>query len=105
MVVQSTDKNLMVPVGGAIIACFEESKLDKITQFYPGRASFSQTLDVLITLLSMGTDKYKELLNERKECYSYLKSELQKLAEKFNEKVLETPNNPISIGLNKLSIN
>ncbi|CAF0766042.1 unnamed protein product [Brachionus calyciflorus] len=97
VVVQSTDKNLMVPVGGAILAVCEKKILKKITEFYPGRASFSQSLDVLITMLSMGSDQYRSLLKERKECFAYLKSEIQKLAEKYNEKVLETPNNPISI--------
>jgi O-phospho-L-seryl-tRNASec:L-selenocysteinyl-tRNA synthase len=47
----------------------------------------------------MGTETYKRLLNERKECFKYLKTELNKMAEKYNEKVLETPNNPISMGI------
>lgn len=88
----------MVPVGGSLIFSFEEEVIDKITAFYPGRASLSQTLDVLVTMLSMGTEKYKELLNERKECFEYLKTELKQLAEKNGERVLETPHNPISIG-------
>ena len=95
---QSTDKNLMVPVGGTLIAAFKEADLQHISNFYPGRASSSQSLDILITLLSMGTETYKALLHERKECFTYLKSELQKVSEKFGERVLETPNNPISIG-------
>lgn len=99
IVVQSTDKNLMVPVGGTIIAAFKDEILDSVSAFYPGRASSSQHLDILITLLSMGTEKYKALLHERKECFSYLKLELQKVADQYGEKVLETPNNPISIGL------
>jgi O-phospho-L-seryl-tRNASec:L-selenocysteinyl-tRNA synthase len=98
IVVQSTDKNLMVPVGGTILAAFDKCLLKNIAEFYPGRASSSQSLDVLITLLSMGTETYKRLLNDRKECFVYLKLELQKVAEQFGEKVLETPNNPISIG-------
>ncbi len=99
IVIQSTDKNLMVPVGGTIVAAFNEQDLENIAEFYPGRASSSQSLDILITLLSMGTENYKHLLQERKECFNYLKSELQKVAEKHQEKVLETPNNPISMGL------
>ena len=98
MVIQSTDKNLMVPVGGTIIGAFDEAELERIAEFYPGRASSSQSLDILITLLSMGTEKYKNFLHERKECFAYLKSELQKVAEKHQEKVLDTPNNPISMG-------
>lgn len=98
-VVQSTDKNLMVPVGGSIIASFDEEIIAKISQFYPGRASSSQHLDVLITLLSMGSVKYKELLHERKELFVYLKNELVELAVKHDEKVLHTPHNQISLGL------
>ena len=97
VVVQSTDKNLMVPVGGAVIASFDENIIKRISQFYPGRASSAQSLDVLITLLAMGKDGYKNLLLQRKECFNYLKDELKKVGEKYNEKVLETPNNPISI--------
>ncbi len=98
IVVQSTDKNLLVPVGGSIIAAFDENVLNRISRTYPGRASSSQSLDILITLLSMGTETYKSLLCERKECFKYLKTELSKIAEKYGEKVLETPSNPISMG-------
>ena len=88
----------MVPVGGAIIASFNEEIVENISKSYPGRASSSQSVDLLITLLSMGVDGYKNLLKERKECFTYLKDELKKVATKYDEKVLETPNNPISIG-------
>ncbi|MGH0121189.1 UNVERIFIED_CONTAM: hypothetical protein FKN15_041623 [Acipenser sinensis] len=64
--VQSLDKNFMVPVGGAIIAGFNESFIQEISRMYPGRASASPSLDVLITLLSLGTNGYKQLLKERK---------------------------------------
>lgn len=115
--VQSLDKNFMVPVGGAIIAGFNESFIQDISKMYPGnywfvgpfhpcqitaesllfsllshntyfcqfnlyigfgffcgffffffsgRASASPSLDVLITLLSLGASGYKQLLKERK---------------------------------------
>ncbi|XP_069374607.1 O-phosphoseryl-tRNA(Sec) selenium transferase isoform X2 [Paralichthys olivaceus] len=64
--VQSLDKNFMVPVGGAIIAGFDESFVQEISQMYPGRASASPSLDVLITLLTLGASGYKKLLSERK---------------------------------------
>ncbi|CAJ0948226.1 unnamed protein product [Ranitomeya imitator] len=64
--VQSLDKNFMVPVGGAIVAGFNESFLEEISKMYPGRASASPSLDVLITLLSLGASGYKRLLTERK---------------------------------------
>ncbi len=45
----------------------------------------------------MGSDGYKQLLRERKECFSYLKSKLETLGANTNEKALVTPNNSISI--------
>ncbi|XP_063313919.1 O-phosphoseryl-tRNA(Sec) selenium transferase [Pelobates fuscus] len=97
--VQSLDKNFMVPVGGAVIAGFNDSFLQDISKMYPGRASASPSLDVLITLLSLGVKGYQDLLKERKEIFSYLSNELKILAKRYNERLLETPNNPISLAL------
>ena len=57
-VVQSTDKNFMVPVGGAVVCSGKDntSVVDAVRKSYPGRASISPVLDLLITLLSMGAD-------------------------------------------------
>ncbi|XP_023255350.1 O-phosphoseryl-tRNA(Sec) selenium transferase isoform X2 [Seriola lalandi dorsalis] len=89
--VQSLDKNFMVPVGGAIIAGFDESFIQEISQMYPGRASASPSLDVLITLLTLGASGYKKLLSERKE--------LKSLASAHGERLLHTPHNPISLAM------
>ncbi|XP_004762735.1 O-phosphoseryl-tRNA(Sec) selenium transferase [Mustela putorius furo] len=97
--VQSLDKNFMVPVGGAIIAGFNDSFIQEISKMYPGRASASPSLDVLITLLSLGSNGYKKLLKERKEMFSYLSSQLEKLSECYNERLLHTPHNPISLAM------
>lgn len=92
--VQSLDKNFLVPVGGAVIAGFDESFIQEISRMYPGervtvsvvtldpqltpvlpeailflcagRASASPSLDVLITLLGLGASGYRKLLSERK---------------------------------------
>uniref|UniRef100_A0A8C4I5G1 O-phosphoseryl-tRNA(Sec) selenium transferase n=1 Tax=Dicentrarchus labrax TaxID=13489 RepID=A0A8C4I5G1_DICLA len=96
--VQSLDKNFMVPVGGAIIAGFDESFIQEISKMYPGRASASPSLDVLITLLTLGASGYKKLLSERKEIYSFLAQELKNLASAHGERLLHTPHNPISLG-------
>lgn len=34
--VQSTDKNFLVPVGGAVIAGFDKTFIEKISKMYPG---------------------------------------------------------------------
>ncbi|XP_067117514.1 O-phosphoseryl-tRNA(Sec) selenium transferase [Osmerus mordax] len=97
--VQSLDKNFMVPVGGAIIAGFDESFIQEISRMYPGRASASPSLDLLITLLTLGARGYKSLLAERKEMYSVLAQELKRLAEAHGERLLQTPHNPISLAM------
>ena len=79
-------------------AGFDTDFVRKVAQNYPGRASSSPTIDVFITLMQMGTSGYKELMDERRENYKLLKDEMCKVAEKYGERVLETKNNPISIG-------
>lgn len=99
-VVQSTDKNLLVPVGGAIVVAFEEHMVDNLAKSYPGRASISQTIDVFITLLSMGEKGFRKLLLEQKECFEKLKISLLGIAEEFDETVLDTfKGNRISLAL------
>jgi O-phospho-L-seryl-tRNASec:L-selenocysteinyl-tRNA synthase len=89
----------MVPVGGAIISSFDDKILEMISSSYPGRASSSQSIDLLITLLSMGSDGYINMIKTRKEMFNYLKCEMNKIAIKYNERVLHTPNNPISLAM------
>ena len=58
-VVQSTDKNFMVPVGGAIVTSSQEDFIASLSAMYPGRASATPVLDLFITLLAMGERKYR----------------------------------------------
>ncbi|XP_068612000.1 O-phosphoseryl-tRNA(Sec) selenium transferase [Brachionichthys hirsutus] len=97
--VQSLDKNFMVPVGGAVVAGFDASFIQEISQMYPGRASATPSLDVLVTLLGLGAGGYKKLLSERKEVYSFLAEELKTLAAAHGERLLHTPHNPISLAM------
>ena len=97
--VQSTDKNLLVPVGGAIVAGFDEALLAKVGGTYAGRASAAPTMDVFITLLSLGRDGYTKLLKERKEMFAYLRAQLSQVAEKHGEALLDTPGNSISLAM------
>ncbi|XP_030374529.1 O-phosphoseryl-tRNA(Sec) selenium transferase [Scaptodrosophila lebanonensis] len=97
--VQSTDKNLMVPVGGAIVASFDEQSLQQVASTYAGRASSSQTLDVFMTLLSLGRDGYLRLVSERKQNFLYLRERLQEFAATHGERVPDTKMNGISLAL------
>ncbi|XP_055901382.1 O-phosphoseryl-tRNA(Sec) selenium transferase-like [Biomphalaria glabrata] len=97
--VQSLDKNFMVPVGGAIVVGFDKNLIEEIGKSYPGRASITPSLDLFITLLSLGSKGYKSLLQERKELFIYLSNSLSICAEKYGERILQTKNNPISLGI------
>lgn len=66
--------------------------------FSVGRASITPSVDVLITLLQMGSVGYKKLTDERKENFKRLKEEMGRVAEKYGERILDVKNNPISIG-------
>lgn len=60
-VVQSTDKNFMVPVGGSIIFSQKPQTIKQISEKYPGRACSSPIVDLFITLLEMGKSGLKQL--------------------------------------------
>ena len=99
-VVQSTDKNFMVPVGGAVIAAGPNSSLiEAVNKTYPGRASLSPLLDMLMTLLHWGQKGWECVLHEREELFGYAKEQLELVAAELSEKVLITPDNPISLAL------
>lgn len=97
--VQSSDKNLLVPVGGAIVASFDEKLLHDVASSYAGRASGSQSLDVFMTLLSLGRKGYQSLVKQREENFNYLKDCLRKFAESHGETVIDTSFNTISLAL------
>jgi O-phospho-L-seryl-tRNASec:L-selenocysteinyl-tRNA synthase len=98
-VVQSCDKNLLVPVGGAVIASPVQERISQVAKLYPGRASSAPILDVFITLLSMGESGYRHLLEERNRLFPILVDGLNEVAKEFGERVLMVPNNSISFGI------
>ena len=100
-VVQSTDKNFLVPVGGAVVVSPAKNGAltDAVRKNYPGRASIAPALDVLITLLSLGKNGWREKLEEREDAFEYMRERLRLTAEAHGERLLETPGNPISMGV------
>lgn len=97
--VQSTDKNFMVPVGGAVIAGFESTFIEQVGKTYPGRASNSPVVDLFMTLLSMGKKGYKKLLADRNNLKKYLGEQMEIVAKKYGLRLLTSKNNPISIAM------
>ena len=98
MFVQSTDKNFLVPIGGAVIAGPDSKLIDSVSKMYPGRASNGPTLDLFITFLTLGSSGFKKILQERKEHFQYLKGKLAEMVQAHGTRLLETPHNDISMG-------
>ena len=97
LVISSTDKNFMVPVGGSFIYSSKSEMIEKIKKNYPGRASISPLLDLFISFLEMGKSKYKKLIVDRKEKYKVLLKKIEAVANKYGERVVSLNNNKISI--------
>nr|VZI31116.1 unnamed protein product [Spirometra erinaceieuropaei] len=97
--IQSTDKNLMVPVGGAIIAGFSEELVRQVAESYPGRASGAPAIDVFATLLCLGWRGWQELIDKREACYRRLADGLNAVASKHGLRLMHTPDNPISLAV------
>jgi O-phospho-L-seryl-tRNASec:L-selenocysteinyl-tRNA synthase len=93
LVVQSTDKTFLVPVGGSVIFGPLAGTVNKI---YPGRASLGPILDLLITLLEVGRDGLENLLSDRKSNSEYLKQQLEGVSEIT---VLKNNKNSISLAI------
>lgn len=103
---QSSDKNFMVPVGGAIISCPDPEMISQISMLYPGRASISPILDLFITFLSMGEEGLQRMWKERQRLVVIMTEKLKCFAQRRGERIIESPRNSISIGvtLDTLSI-
>lgn len=85
-VVQSTDKNFMVPVGGAVIAAPASGPLDvvaTVNTLFPGRAAMAPLLDVLITLLHWGADGWRGVLQARETLHTYARDRMTDLAQEL----------------------
>ncbi|MCS7114381.1 MAG: O-phosphoseryl-tRNA(Sec) selenium transferase [Candidatus Bathyarchaeota archaeon] len=92
VIVQSTDKNFLTPVGGSIIASPNKDLLMEISSMYPGRATASPILQFVIAILSLGLKGYEQLRDRQASCKKLLEEELRALANKYGERILEVWN-------------
>ena len=97
-IIQSTDKNVLTPVGGAIIASPNEEIITKISQAYAGRASATPIVNFLISMLSLGIEGYQQLLEEQQINRTILKEKLEEVAKKIDEKILDVFN-PVAVAM------
>ena len=98
VIIQSTDKNVLTPVGGAIIASPNKDIITKISQAYAGRASATPIVNFLISMLSLGVNGYEKLIDAQKKNRALLEELLNETAKKINEKVLDIFN-PVAVAL------
>lgn len=97
-VVQSTDKNFLTPIGGAIIAAPKQETLDSISEQYAGRATAAPVTQFLAAILALGTKNYENLRDEQEKNREYLEESLKKIAEEYGERVLKVYN-PIACAM------
>jgi O-phospho-L-seryl-tRNASec:L-selenocysteinyl-tRNA synthase len=97
-IIQSTDKNALTPIGGAIIASPIEETVLKISKAYAGRASAVPIVDFLISMLSLGSKNYQHLIEKQKYNRALLEELLANLASKIGERILKVFN-PVAVAL------
>jgi O-phospho-L-seryl-tRNASec:L-selenocysteinyl-tRNA synthase len=100
-VVQSTDKNFLVPVGGAVVAAprARPGLVATVDKLYPGRAAMAPLLDLLITLLHWGAEGWRAALTAREALRPTAEAALRRAAAALGEQVLDIPENPISMAM------
>lgn len=88
-IIQSTDKNFLCPVGGSVIAGTDEEFLRRVAHSYAGRATAAPVVQFLAAILSLGENRYRELIQQQQEYYNLLKDQLGEIAEKHGERLLK----------------
>jgi O-phospho-L-seryl-tRNASec:L-selenocysteinyl-tRNA synthase len=103
-IIQSTDKNFLTPVGGAIILSPKKELTEAISKAYAGRASASSTVNLLISLLALGKIGYLEKIKDQQQCRQFLEEEMNACATEMGESVIKS-NNPVSLAMSLKTLN
>nr|MDO8100372.1 O-phosphoseryl-tRNA(Sec) selenium transferase [Candidatus Njordarchaeota archaeon] len=91
-IIQSTDKNFLTPVGGAIVVSPDEKFVEKAASYYCGRASASPIYQFLAAILSLGTDGYEKLRDAQESNRALLQKLLAEFAGSSGERLLKVEN-------------
>ena len=97
-VVQSSDKNFLAPVGGSIVVSPKPEMIEWTSDTYAGRASAAPVIQTLAALLSLGYERYKELQRQQIENLTLLKNNLENIAERLGQRVLDVKN-PVAFAI------
>ncbi|TET58516.1 O-phosphoseryl-tRNA(Sec) selenium transferase [Candidatus Bathyarchaeota archaeon] len=98
LIIQSTDKNFLTPVGGTILASPSPRLIEKVSQAYAGRGSAAPIIQFLAALLSLGLDGYERLRNEQEINRQMLEEHVKRVADKHGERLLDVFN-PIAVAM------
>ncbi len=97
-IIQSTDKNFLSPVGGAIVASPNEEFLNDVSGAYAGRSTAAPIVQFLAAILSMGIEGYEKLRTQQEENRKFLELSLKEVAVRHSQRVLNVYN-PISVAM------
>lgn len=97
-IIQSTDKNFLTPVGGALIASPKKETIRIISQAYAGRASAGPVVNFLISMLSLGLNGYRELISKQQQNRKLLEAKLKDFADSIGEHILDVFN-PVAVAV------
>jgi O-phospho-L-seryl-tRNASec:L-selenocysteinyl-tRNA synthase len=97
-IIQSTDKNFLTPVGGAIIASPNEEFLDAISGTYAGRATAAPIAQFLAAILAIGLEGYEKLRTQQEDNRKFLEASLKEVAERHSQRILNVYN-PVSVAM------
>ncbi|ESL07044.1 hypothetical protein TRSC58_05273 [Trypanosoma rangeli SC58] len=86
--VQSGDKNFLVPVGGAVLSG-KTYLVERAAALYAGRASISPVMDLFITALSLGRCGFQQLWESRYKVFGTLQQRLRQFAKARGEVLLD----------------
>lgn len=103
-VVQSTDKNFLVPVGGSLVFSRSAAHIEKLSKTYAGRASISPILDLFISLLETGRVGYLAVRKQRATLVPYFIQELTAVTQRVGERLLVSTANTISFAITLTSL-
>ncbi len=104
IIVQSSDKNFLTPVGGSIIASPDGAIIEQVAETYAGRATAAPIVQTLSAMLLIGLERYTELRDKQKSNLSFLKEQLESIAGKVGQRILDVEN-PVAIALTLNGLN
>jgi O-phospho-L-seryl-tRNASec:L-selenocysteinyl-tRNA synthase len=98
VIVQSSDKNFLAPVGGSLIVSPKESTIKSVAESYAGRASAAPIVQTLASLLLIGHERYKTMRKEQLSNLKLLGEKLNEIAASIGQRVLSVPN-PVAFAM------